>query len=72
MLDPKYIPLFLGGFIASVALALPPVRPVLPPVEYLDTETVTNVPFTAWQEHLRHFTFTFQIPTISTVSQADS
>ena len=57
MLDPKYIPLFLGGFIASVALALPPVRPVLPPVEYLDTETATNVPFTAWQEHLRYFTF---------------
>ena len=57
MLDPKYIPLFLGGFIASVALALPPVRPVLPPVEYLDTETATNVPFAAWQEHLRYFTF---------------
>ena len=32
-------------------------RPELPPVEHLDTETVTNVPFTAWQEHLRHFTF---------------
>ena len=57
MLAPKYIPLFLGGFLASVALALPPVRPVLPPVEYLDTETVTNVPFAAWQDHLRHFTF---------------
>ena len=57
MLDPKYIPLFLGGFLAWMALALPPVRPVLPPVECLDTETVTNVPFTAWQEHLRHFTF---------------
>lgn len=39
------------------ALGLPPVRPELPPVEHLDTETVTNVPFTAWQEHLRHFTF---------------
>ena len=43
--------------VASVALALPPVRPVLPPVEHLDTETSTNVPFTAWQKHLRHFTF---------------
>ena len=37
------------------ALGLPPVRPVLPPVEHLDTETVTNVPFTAYQPHLRHF-----------------
>ena len=37
-------------------LGLPPVRPVLPPVAYLDTETVTNVPFTACQKHLRHFT----------------
>ncbi len=37
------------------ALGLPPVRPVLPPVEYLDTETVTNVPFAAYQPHLRHF-----------------
>ena len=43
--------------VASAAWALPPVRPELPPVEYLDTETVTNVPFTAWQDHLRYFTF---------------
>ncbi len=42
--------------VASVAFALPSVRPELPPVEHLDTETVTNVPFTAWQKHLRHFT----------------
>ncbi len=42
--------------ISSMAFALPPVRPVLPPVEHLDTETVTNVPFTAWQKHLRHCT----------------
>ena len=48
--------LFLCALISTV-FALPPVRPVLPPVEYLDTETVTNVPFSAWQEHLRHFTF---------------
>ena len=52
----KKLFLFLFG-VASAAWALPPVQPVLPPVEYLDTETVTNVPFTAWQEHLRHFTF---------------
>ena len=43
--------------LTSMLFALPPVRPVLPSVEYLDTETVTNVPFTAWQDHLRHFTF---------------
>ncbi len=43
--------------IASVALGFPPVRPVLPQVEYLDTETATNVPFAAWQEHLQYFTF---------------
>jgi len=42
--------------VASAAWALPPVCPALPPVEHLDTETVTNVPFTAWQNHLRHFT----------------
>ena len=40
----------------SVVFALPPVRPVLPPVEHLDTETVTNMPFTAWQRNLRDFT----------------
>ena len=39
----------------SAAFALPPVRPVLPPVEYLDTETVTNMPFTGWQRNLRDF-----------------
>ena len=47
---------FFFCIVAHVAFALPPVRPVLPPVESLDTETVTNVPFTAWQKHLRHFT----------------
>ena len=46
----------LTCFSISVVFALP-VRPVLPSVEYLDTETVTNMPFTAWQEHLRYFTF---------------
>ena len=42
--------------ITSVTFALPPVQPTLPTVACLDTETVTNVPFTAWQQHLRHFT----------------
>ena len=42
--------------IPLVVFALPPVQPVLPPVEYLDTETVTNMPFTAWQRNLRDFT----------------
>ena len=31
--------------VAAAAFALPPVRPVLPPVAHDDTETVTNVPF---------------------------
>ena len=43
--------------VISEVFALPPVQPTLPPVAYLDTETVTNVPFTAWQQHLRYFTF---------------
>ena len=48
----------LSGLLALVvavcvygaALALPPVRPVLPPVAHDDTETVTNVPFASWQD----------------------
>ena len=43
--------------ITSVTFPLPPVQPTLPSVACLDTETVTNVPFAAWQQHLRHFTF---------------
>ena len=43
--------------VTSVLFALSPVRPVLPTVEHLDTETVTNVSFSAWQPHLRYFTF---------------
>ena len=43
--------------VISEVFALPPVQPTLPPMAYLDTETVTNVPFTAWQQHLRYFTF---------------
>ena len=46
----------LACVVTSTTFALPPVRPVLPPVEYLDTETITNVPFTAWQKHLRRVT----------------
>lgn len=37
--------------------ALPAVRPVLPPVMSADTETVTNLPFTAWERGLREFRF---------------
>ena len=40
----------------SAVFALSPVCPLLPPVEHLDTETVTNMPFTAWQSNLRDFT----------------
>lgn len=39
------------------AYALPAVRPVLPPVADADTETVTNVAFTAWERGLREFRF---------------
>ena len=46
----------LASAVTSAVFALPPVRPVLSPVEHLDTETVTNMPFTAWQRNLRDFT----------------
>ena len=42
---------------AGTALALPPLRPVLPPVAHDDTETVTNVPFAAWQDYAGKFKF---------------
>ncbi len=42
---------------ANVAYALPAVRSALPPVEYIDTETVTNVAFTAWEQGLKEFRF---------------
>ena len=57
------------GIAVSVALpafALPPVHPVLPPVAYIDTETVTNVPFTAWQEHAGKFKFSLTCRTTAT------
>ena len=40
-----------------VVYAMPAVRPTLPPVEHVDTETVTNVAFTAWEQGLREFRF---------------
>ena len=43
--------------IAWSAYARPAVRPVLPPVADADTETVTNMPFTAWERGLREFRF---------------
>lgn len=43
--------------IAWSAYALPAVRPVLPPIGHADTETVTNLPFTAWEQGLREFRF---------------
>ena len=56
----------LFAAISSAALALPPVHPVLPPVEYIDTETTTNVPFMAWQEHVGKFKFSLTRRTTAT------
>ena len=56
----------LFAAILSTALALPPVHPVLPPVEYIDTETTTNVPFMAWQEHVGKFKFSLTCRTTAT------
>ena len=50
----------------SSALALPPMRPVLPPVEYIDTETTTNVQFTARQEHVGKFKLSLTCRTTAT------
>ena len=52
---------FFTIVVVSAVFALPPVRSVLPPVEHLDTETVTNMPFTAWQRNLRDFTVNLSI-----------
>ena len=46
--------------IAGTALALPPLRPVLPPVAHDDTETITNVPFAAWQDSIGKFKFSLK------------
>ena len=51
---------------ALSTFALPPVRPVLPPVVHDDTETVTNVPFTAWQDYAGKFKFSLTCRTTST------
>ena len=48
---------FAWSAIEWPAYALPAVRPVLPPVVNADTETVTNVAFTAWEQGLREFRF---------------
>ena len=48
---------FAWSAIEWPAYALPSVRPVLPPVVNADTETVTNVAFTAWEQGLREFRF---------------
>ena len=45
---------------AGAALALPPVCPSLPPVAHDDTETVTNVPFAAWQDYAGMFKFSLK------------
>ena len=42
---------------AWTAHALPAVRPALPPVASPDTETVTNLAFTAWERGLHEFRF---------------
>ena len=52
--------------ISSMALALPPVCPALPPVAHIDTETVTNLPFAAWQEHIGKFKFSLTCRTTAT------
>ena len=52
--------------ISSMALALPPVHPALPSVAHIDTETVTNLPFTAWQEHVGKFKFSLTCRTTAT------
>ena len=56
----------IAGSVALPAFALPPVHPVLPPVTYIDTEAATNVPFTAWQEHVGKFKFSLTCRTSAT------
>ena len=56
----------IAGSVALPAFALPPVHPVLPPVTYIDTEDATNVPFTAWQEHVGKFKFSLTCRTTAT------
>ena len=51
---------------ATAVFALPPVRPVLPPVVYDDTETATNVSFAAWQDCAGKFNFSLTCRTTPT------
>ena len=51
---------------ATAVFALPPVRPVLPHVAHDDTETVTNVPFAAWQDCAGKFNFSLTCRTTPT------
>jgi hypothetical protein len=51
---------------ALSALALPSVRPTLPPVGHADAEATTNVSFTAWQENAGRFTFSLTCRTTPT------
>ncbi len=48
---------FTVAAVAWSVFAHPAVRPVLPLVNHVDTETVTNVPFVAWERRLREFRF---------------
>ena len=53
--------------VATLAVfALPPVCPALPPVTHDDTETVTNVPFAAWQDYAGKFKFSLTCQTTPT------
>ena len=52
--------------VSCAAWALPPVRPVLPPVTHDDTETTTNVPFAAWQDCAGKFNFSLTCRTTPT------
>ena len=56
----------IAMIIAGESLALPPVRPVLPPVAHDDAETTTNVPFAAWQDCAGKFRFSLTCRTTPT------
>ena len=58
--------LFVVCVATLAAFALPPIRPVLPSVEHVDTEATTNVPFTAWQEHVGKFKLSLTCRTTTT------
>ena len=56
----------IAMIIAGKSLALPPVRPALPPVAHDDAETTTNVPFAAWQDCAGKFRFSLTCRTTPT------